>query len=165
MLGPLFRFLANDHARLDALLHRAGADPTAIDGDAYAAFRAGLLKHIAMEEKVLLPDAQRRRGGEPLPIAAKLRLDHGAIAALLVPTPTPRIIAALRTVLTAHNRIEEGSGGVYEVCEQFAGDEVERLVARLRAMPDVPVASYNDGPRVLAAARRALERAGYQIDV
>jgi hypothetical protein len=37
-----------------------------------------------MEEKVLLPFAQKKRGGEPLPIAAKLRLDHGALAALLV---------------------------------------------------------------------------------
>jgi hypothetical protein len=41
-----------------------------------------------MEEKVLLPAAQKARGGEPLQIAAKLRLDHGALAALLVPTPT-----------------------------------------------------------------------------
>jgi hypothetical protein len=165
MPGPLHRFLADDHARLDTLLQRAGTDPTAIDGDAYAAFRAGLLKHIAMEEKILLPDAQRRRGGEPLPIAAKLRLDHGAIAALLVPTPTPRIIAALRAILAAHNVIEEGSGGVYEVCEQLAGGEIDLLVTRLRATPNVPVAPYSDGPRVIPAIRRALERAGYQIDV
>jgi len=55
---------------------------------AYAEFRAGLLKHIALEEKILLPAAQRLNGANPLPIAAKPRLNHGALAALLVPTPT-----------------------------------------------------------------------------
>ena len=49
--------------------------------------------------------------------AAKLRLDHGAFAALLVPTPTPAIIAALRAILGAHNVVEEGPGGVYECCD------------------------------------------------
>ena len=89
MPGRLCRFLADDHARLDALLQRAIASPGEIDRAAYAEFRAGLLKHISMEEKILLPAAQRTRGGEPLPFAAKLRLDHGALATLLVPTPTP----------------------------------------------------------------------------
>lgn len=44
-------------------------------------------------------------------MAAKLRLDHGALAALLVPTPTPAIIVAIHTVLAAHNSLEEGPGG------------------------------------------------------
>jgi hypothetical protein len=163
MPGPVACFLAEDHKRLGALLQRAAAHPAEIDRAAYAEFRAGLLKHIGMEEKILLPAAQRARGGEPLPIAAKLRLDHGALAALLVPTPTPAIIAALRAILAAHNTTEEGPGGVYEVCEQLAGPEAEALLARLRAAPEVPVAPYSDGPRVLAAARRALARAGYSL--
>src|SRR5262245_30922604 len=75
-------------SRLDALLERAMSDPENIDDSAYAQFRAGLLKHIGMEEKVLLPAAQKLRGGEPLPVAPRLRLDHGALAALLVPSPT-----------------------------------------------------------------------------
>src|SRR5574342_573740 len=91
--GMLTEFLVEDHRRLDGLFQATVAHPGSIDDRAYAQFRAGLLRHIGMEEKILLPAAQRRRSGEPLPIAAKLRLDHGAIAALLVPTPTPRIIA------------------------------------------------------------------------
>jgi hypothetical protein len=83
VLGAVARFLADDHERLDALLRSAVAQPGTIGQAAYAEFRAGLLKHIGMEEKILLPAAQRARGGEPLPIAAKLRLDHGALAALL----------------------------------------------------------------------------------
>jgi hypothetical protein len=111
MPGKIYRHLADDHARLDGLLQRATMHSDAIETSAYAEFRAGLLKHIAMEEKILLPAAQLARRGQPLPIAAKLRLDHGALAALLVPAPTTSIIAAIRAVLSAHNQIEEGSGG------------------------------------------------------
>ena len=88
--------LAWDHDRLDALMARAVANPSEIDILAYEDFRGGLLKHVGMEEKILLPAIQRLRGGEPLPLASKVRLDHGAITALLVPTPTPAILATLR---------------------------------------------------------------------
>jgi hypothetical protein len=157
------RFLADDHDRLDALLARAKADPEAVDRAAYAEFRKGLLRHIGMEEKILLPAAQRGHGGEPLPVAARLRLDHGALASLLVPSPTAKIVAAIRHILGPHNEIEEQPGGVYETCERLAGAgaEGEELLARLRAAPEVPVHDHVDGERVMAAARRAVERAGY----
>ena len=164
MPGPLHHFLANDHRRLEDLLERAAADSSAIDLAAYAAFRAGLLRHISMEEKILLPDAQRRRDGEPLPIAATLRLQHGAIAALLVPTPSPDIIATLQAVLEAHNPLEEDAGALYETCEKLAGDEIDDLLERLREAPRVPVSAYSDGPKVLSALRRALARAGFDVE-
>jgi hypothetical protein len=81
MSGPLYRFFTEDHDRLDGLLRRSVTEAGAIDRGAYAEFRAGLLKHISMEEKVLLPAAQRLRGGEPLAMAATLRLDHSVLAA------------------------------------------------------------------------------------
>jgi hypothetical protein len=162
-LGPVERLLTEDHARLEALLARAAADPDRIDSEAYARFRAGLLRHIGMEEKILLPTAQRLRGGDPLPAAAKLRLDHGALAALLVPTPTPAIVAAIRAILAGHNIIEEGPGGVYETCERLVGAEVQSLFAKLRAAPAVPVAKHCDGPKIIEATRRALARAGYDL--
>jgi len=37
--------------------------------EVYAELRQALLRHIAMEEKILLPYAKAKRGGEPLPIA------------------------------------------------------------------------------------------------
>lgn len=165
MSGPLTTWLAGDHTRLDGLLRRAMTEASTIDRAAYAAFRAGLLRHISLEEKILLPAAQRWQGGDPLPIAAKLRLNHGALAALLVPTPTPAIIAAIRTVLTAHNPLEEGPGGVYERCEQLAGVEADALLAQLQAAPEVPVAPYADGPQVMRVVRRTLARAGYDIEL
>lgn len=165
MGGPICRFLADDHVRLDDLLRRAVADPAHIDRATYAEFRAGLLKHIGMEEKILLPAAQRARGGQPLDIAAKLRLDHGAIAALLVPTPTPAIVAALRRILRDHNLIEEDPGGLYETCDQILAAETGEVLARLRAAPDVPVNPHVDSPLVLNATRRALARAGYNFEL
>jgi hypothetical protein len=165
MPGPLFCFLAGDQARLDGLLRRAMTEASTIDRAAYTEFRAGLLKHISLEEKILLPAAQRWQGGDPLPMAAKLRLDHGALAALLVPTPTSAIIATIRTVLAAHNALEEGPGGVYERCEQLAGAEADALLAQLHAVPEVPVAPYADGPQVMGVVRQALARAGYDIEL
>jgi len=99
-----------DHGRLEGLLQAAVAQVGSVDQGAYDQFRAGLLRHIGMEEKILLPAAQRLRGGEPLPIAAKLRLDHGAIASLLMPPPSAAVIATICAVLKVHNTIEEGQG-------------------------------------------------------
>jgi hypothetical protein len=48
---------------------------------------------------------------------------------------TPGIIAALRVVLTAHNALEEGPGGLYETCKQLAGVEAQRLLTQLQAAP------------------------------
>ncbi len=161
MAGPLYTLLAEDHARLDALLQRSAAHPNEIDLSTYAEFRAGLLRHIAMEEKVLLPAIQRITGA-PHPLAGKLRLQHGAIAALLVPSPTSRVLSALQAVLAAHNPLEEGPDGLYATCEAAAGAEIESLAAQLRATPPVPVAAHVDTERVWQATRRALLRAGFE---
>jgi Hemerythrin HHE cation binding domain len=158
---PVSEYLAADHERLDALLARAQAGDRAIDLTAYAEFRRGLLRHIGMEEKILLPAAQHARAGKPLLAAALLRLDHGALAALLVPTPTRTLLTAIRAILARHNRIEEGPGGVYETCARLAGAGLDELVARLRAAPQVPVNAPVDDDRGMSAARRALLRAGY----
>ena len=53
MSGPLHRFFAADHGRLDVLLRRAIADPARVDLAPFAELRAGILRHIGMEEKYL----------------------------------------------------------------------------------------------------------------
>ncbi len=164
MKGPIETFLTNDHERLDGLLCKAVADPEHVDLDGYSLFRAGLLKHIGMEEKILLPAAARLRGGEALPIASRLRLDHGAIAALLVPSPAPRIVETLRAILLRHNMVEEGSEGMYAVCDRLAVGVSSDLLEQLRATPDVPTSPCNNGPKVMPAVARALCRAGYDVE-
>lgn len=105
------------------------------------------------------------RGGEPLPIASKLRLDHGALTALLVPTPTPAIVAVIRAILERHNPLEESPGGVYEQCEQLAGAgaQADEILKRLKTAPAVKMLPHVDNPFVMEAARRALQRAGYDL--
>ena len=147
MTGPIEAFLTADHAELDALLNEADArDGSPVRPEPFERFRQRLLKHIGMEEKVLLRFARERRGGEPLPLAAQLRLEHGRIVKLLVPSPTPELCAELRAVLAAHNPLEEGPSGLYAQCDALAGAEAAAIVLQLRAMPDVPTAPHYDGP-------------------
>ena len=158
-MGPIERYLVEDHRRLEALLERAVARPDAIDGAAYAEFRAGLLRHIGMEEKILLPTARRLRGGEPLPVARQMRLDHAALAALLVPTPTHEIVARIRALLVEHNPLEEAPGAMYQTIEALASGEASTLLQRLKDAPEVPVAPHFDGPRAFEAIDRLLRAA------
>jgi hypothetical protein len=164
MPGKIHQHLASDHRRLDDLLERAISGET-INSDAYRQFRAGLLKHISMEEKILLPAAQRLRGGQPLAVAVKLRLDHGALAALLVPAPTRSVISAIRVILKLHNPLEEDPGGMYEQCEELAGAELDKLLRQLQEAPDVRVAPNVESPNVLEMTRRALAKAGYDLQL
>jgi len=135
MHGPLHRFFSADHRRLDALLGRSVAEPGEVDLAPFGAFRAGILRHIGMEEKVLFVAARRARGGEPLDLAARLRVDHGAIAALLVPTPTPALVAEILSVLGPHNRREEEPGGVYDACDEALGPAGAEQLAEARSPP------------------------------
>lgn len=162
--GPLSGWFAADHARLEEVLRRSVADPAAFDGDAFAAFRAGLLRHIALEEKFLLPRIRAARGGEPLPEARRLRVDHGAIASLLVPSPDAAIVAELRAILGPHNALEEGPGGLYEAADRLLAAEADALLERIHAYPPVKVASHNDGPGVCRTAAEALRRSALQAE-
>ena len=163
MKGILTRYLADDHDRLDALLHRALRTPGSVDPGPYAEFRAGLLRHIAMEEKVMLPAIARLQGGRQADVAARLRLDHGAIVALLVPPPDPSVVATLLSILGAHNEFEEKDGGVYELSDTLASEEAGELLRQLQATPPVPTLPHNARPDVIDSTRRAVERAGYRF--
>ena len=145
IMGTIEAFMSADHSRLDALLNDAVANED-VDAATYEQFRAGLLRHIGMEEKILLPFAKQKRGGEPLAIARALRADHGTIAKLLVPTPTRALCEELRRELVRHNALEEGEQGLYAICDALAGSDSELVVSSLRAAPAVPTAKHYDGP-------------------
>jgi hypothetical protein len=146
VVGPIEQFMVEDHTRIDQRLAASEKSDGSVDHEAYERFRHDLLRHIGMEEKVLLPYARTKRGGNPLPVASSLRADHGAISRLLVRSPNPTLIASLRELLGRHNALEEGPEGLYAACDALAGPEALAVVDRLQAQPTVPLAKYYDGP-------------------
>lgn len=152
-------YLLADHERLSALLAAATSRPD-FDRDAFAAFRAGLLRHIAIEEKVLFPAARRARGGEPLSRAHDLRIEHAALTSLLVPSPDTALCAEIVSILNPHDAVEEGPDGVYVECENLMTEEESAaLLASARAFPVVPTSAHFDGSTVHRTAASALTSA------
>jgi len=151
--------LRRDHERLDGLL-RAAVAGAAIDTAAYETFRGGLLRHIGIEEKILIPFVRGRLSEAALAVAKQLRADHGALAALLVPTPAKAIVEQIAALLAQHNALEEGEGGFYDVCVPLVAADEEALLRRMVDAPAVPLAAHYDGDRAFAAIDRLLRAAG-----
>ena len=145
----LREYLSDNHARLDTALRQ---------GD-YEQFREGLLRHIGIEQKILFPIVP------DWPFVERLHLDHGAIAALLVLTPTLAILTGIRTILDNHNPVEEGSGGLYDECDRRLGTRADEVLKRIQEYPPVPVAKHVDSQIAVDSARNAVRRAGYSIDI
>jgi hypothetical protein len=160
---PLATHLALDHRDMEVLLERAsgGGPDGAIDLEAFEEFRARLLRHIAIEEKILFP-AARRAGAGPalLERLQRLRVEHAAITTLLVPTPDAALIDELRRALGPHDTVEEAPGGVYQECEALIGDGCDALLGQVLAYPEVKVARHVDGPGSVRTLAEALARAG-----
>lgn len=165
MAGALYQYLADDHERLDSLFQRAVAKPGEIDAESYHEFRKGLLRHIAMEEKIVLPSIAKWQGGKKPAIGEQLHLDHGALVALLAPPPSPSIMLTMRSILDLHNALEEEDGGLYQLLEHMAGPEAEEILAQLKSAPPVAVLPNNDKPEVLSSAKKAVARAGREFKV
>ena len=165
MPGVLYQYLSGDHDRLDALLESAVARPGVIDMEPYSELRKGLLRHISMEEKIVLPAIAKWQGGKKAAIAERLRLDHGAIVSLLVPPPSPSIILTLRSIFAVHNPLEEQECGLYQLFETLAGPETESMLAELKAAPAVLVLPHNEQPDILEVTKRAVLRAGYEFKI
>lgn len=152
-------YLVADHARLHALLDRAMVTPE-FDPEAFAEFRHGLLRHIAIEEKLLLPAVREARGGTPLDRAHELRIDHAALTSLLVPTPDLALGREILALLAEHDAKEEGAGGIYEECGHcLSDDDLVDLAEQAAPFPEVRVVRHFDGPDVQRTAEGALASA------
>lgn len=147
--GTIRRYLTDDHERLDDLLERADQGE-AVDVVPYEQFRVGLLRHIAIEEKLLFPELRVRSRD----LVTMLHADHAALASLLVPTPTPALLRTIREVLGEHNPLEEDAEGLYDIYEQASGEDLASLLARAQAIPPVRASKHVDGPRIEAQVAR-----------
>lgn len=160
----LYDFFTDDHRRIEKILEEATEDKGNVDLEKYYQFRIGLLTHIKMEEKILFVAAQKANGGEPLPLQAKLRLDHGALTSLMVCVPTPEVLQAVNYILEQHDILEEKAGGMYEACEKLTQNETQHILEDLKKVTPVPVHPFNEAPYVIDVAKRSLERAGFNFD-
>ena len=82
----------------------------------------------------------------------------------LSPPPSAQIIKALRAILEKHNKLEEAQGGLYDLCERLIDEEADKVMKMVESVQDVPVLQYRVDSTVMGALRRALERAGYNLD-
>lgn len=158
------KYFTDDHRRLEELLHRAFTNADYIDEVVYAEFRSGLLRHIALEEKILLPALQEFYHGSPHPMAAQLRLEHGALTALLVPPPSRAIQKIFLGIFAVHNQKEECAACFYAACDALPPERVQDLFAKVQKYPAVPVMPYSTKENILEATRRAVNRAGFDFD-
>jgi hypothetical protein len=138
VIGPIESYMTADHARLDALLRSAQADDGSVDARVYGEFRGGLLRHIAIEEKILLPLI--RETGASVHNAEQIHADHARIARLLAGEPTSELLDRIREELATHNAIEEGDEGLYATSDAVAGDRVDAVIGGLRAIPAMTTA-------------------------
>ncbi len=164
MPGPIHGLLSADHSRLDDLLTRAAKNANNPGNDFYWTFRSALLRHIGMEERILMPALRKAHSGASIPVVAKLRLDHAALAAVLVPPPSKGILGAIEAILSDHNPLEEKPGGFYEICDQSLASNIDPLIQRLRSAPYPILRPNSADPRALEAARLLFGRAGYDLD-
>lgn len=158
MTPSITELLVSDHRRIGTLLARAREGERA----AYDELRGALLRHIGIEEKILLP-ALRARLGESPGVARQLRLDHSAIVAMLVPPPSPELLARLSSLLEQHDVLEEGDGGLYRQADDVLAGEPD-IVERMRLAPTPPLAPHFDGERAHAAIDALVARAAAARD-
>lgn len=164
MSKPLHQFFENDHLQIDIFLNKALEQSNEIEMNYYHQFRARLLRHIKMEEKVLFPAAKKINPEVIKEVLPQYRLEHGAITALMVPPPTLSLIKVIRYILEKHNKSEEEPGGLYDICEELTHGQTQGLLNELTATKEVPVQPSNQAPIAIEAAKRALARAGYDYD-
>jgi hypothetical protein len=157
-------YLSADHRRIEELFLEAIETADGIDMASYDHFRSTLLRHIAIEEKIVLPLIRKHLPGG-FPMEAQLRLEHGAIASLLAPPPEPPVLYAIQALLLRHNELEEAHGTLYDLLNDCVSRDDGDAVAAMLAYPEVPLSRHLNNPLALEPARRALLRAGYDMDM
>ncbi len=158
MLRSVTEFLLADHRRLHDLLARARAGD-GVDVEAYQELRQGLLRHIAIEEKVLFPAVRDALGVRPR-WWHDLRVDHAALTSLFVPTPDLALLGEIALLLEEHDQKEEAPDGIYARCDQALSPATSHeLALRAEAFRAVRLVSNFDGPQVYRTRAAALAAA------
>lgn len=159
--GPIYNYLHKDHIILGDFLEKIIDKSGNIERSYYEKFREGILKHIGIEEKILIKSLEKK-GKVPAEIL-KLKLDHSAISALLVPEPTKGIINTIKEILRDHNLLEEMDGGFYDECDKWLKEEVEAIIEKIKNYPPFKLMPNIPEKEVLKTTKRIVEGAGYRF--
>lgn len=158
MASPVTHLLTAEHAESQARLAACHLKDGAVDLKRFDEFRHSLLRHIAIEEKVLMPALTKALGKPPL-FQNGLRKDHAGIAALCVPTPTREWLEDLRDLLEHHQRVEEAPGGFYAQLDQHVGGD-PHLHEAVASFPRLKLPDFERGPKVRALLEEVLSQTG-----
>ncbi len=159
MPSRLIEQLTRDHVAIPRMLDRCLLPSGAVDLRRFDEFRRFALRHVMIEERVLMPLLERRLGRAPA-FQNAMRKDHEAIAALCVPTPDPEWIGDLRELMTYHNQVEEQPGGFYALFDQHLAAEEKAVEAAFAALPALVLPPLQRGPQVGELLREVLRQLG-----
>jgi hypothetical protein len=148
-------YLRDEHRALLAALDEALAGPSGFDPARYASFRAQLLRHMAVEERLVVSPLRARQ--VVVPDGYEVRVEHAALAALLAAAPDAALAVELRALLTAHCAREEAPGGLFEVLAgHVIGDDAVQMA---KTFPDVKAATYSSATWLPRTVKDALDLA------
>jgi hypothetical protein len=157
----LSRYLREDLASLRGALGRTTAligaffDLLPFDLWAFEAFRVGMLRHVRLIERHVLPALAGARGA-PLPVDGEVRIVHDALTTLLAGMPTLPLVGEIRGLLERHDRLDEE---LLAACDELPEAVSERLLGDLRAVPEPAIGIRYDVPGTDLTAEQALAMA------
>lgn len=152
--GRLRALLEADHRGIQRLLDAAEGGEGGVDREAWDAFRARLLRHMAIEDELLFRAASAAHGGAPFD--PRLALEHRAMATLLAAPPDRALISELRALMLDHDGREDLEGGAYDRCDLLLGERIDGLVdvARTYPFPPLPAIREDASARTVREALR-----------
>lgn len=158
MSTELVQRLLEDHASNQGKLQACVRADGTVDLERFNEFRHGLLRHIAIEETLVMPALARILGAEPVMRKAQRR-EHAGIAALCVPTPSLEWIEDLRELLAHHQRVEEAPDSLHDLVAQHLADD-EALLEAVKSFPRLTLPDFAHGPRVKALLQQVMVLVG-----
>lgn len=151
--------LTREHVELPALLPGCVLPGGAVDLRRFDEFRHRALRHLAIEELVLIPALARRLGHRPM-FQNGLRKDHAAIVALCVPTPNPDWVKDLGELLAYHNAVEESPGGFYALLDALKLADDPRVTQAIEALPPLELPPFASGHQLRAQLHAVMRATG-----
>ncbi len=161
-MARLTNVLQHEHAELIALLDRCVEPSGGVNLRAFDEFRRRQLRHLAIEEKVVMPALARRKKLVPA-FQNALRKDHESIVVLCVTSPNPDFVRDLKELIAWHQRVEEQPGGLYDLFDRFVGDDPQVATA-LAQLPPVALPPLASGKEVAQVLRQLMRELGLSAE-